>query len=135
MLTEIIDSVVNALRGNGADEVYSAFDAKPVEKKNHGIFTTVGISAFESTTPIYTYNMIYLPFKAEIEINVTAPAQFSAEELYSFYDSSIQPAVHELEGLSCSLKKLTLRFDSNVQRLVLCVKLSAGGMTKIERSR
>ena len=78
MLTEIIDSVVNALRGNGADEVYSAFDAKPVEKKNRGIFTTVGISAFESTTPIYTYNMIYLPFKAEIEINVTAPAQVSA---------------------------------------------------------
>ncbi len=135
MLTEIIDSVVNALRGNGADEAYSAFDAKPVEKKNHGIFTTVGISAFESTTPIYAYNMIYLPFKAEIEINVTAPAQFSAEKLYSFYDSSIQPAVHELEGLSCSLKKLTLRFDSNVQRLVLCVKLSAGGVTKIERSR
>ena len=134
MLKDIIDSVAEALSESGVDEVYSAFDAIPIDNKSKSFFTTVGISAFESSVPIYTYFMIYLPFKAELEINVTAPKNISMEQLYSYYDEKIQPVVHRLEGLSCSVKKLSLRYDTNVQRLVLCARLSASGMTKFERS-
>lgn len=134
MLKNIIENVMTTLRLNGAYEVYSAFDAIPAERKSNGVFTTVGIGSFESSTPIYSLSATYVPFRAEIEINVTAPENFSSADLYEYFDLRIQPAIHSFENLSCCLKKLSLRYDTNIQRLVLCVKLSAGGITRIERS-
>jgi len=134
MLKNIIDNVITSLHLSGAYEVYSAFDAIPTDRKNKGIFVTVGIGSFESSMPIYSLSATYVPFKAEIEINVTAPENFSSADLYEYFDLRILPAIHKPEKLSCCLKKLSLRYDTNVQRLVLCVKLSAGGITRIERS-
>ena len=39
-----------------------------------------------------------------------------------------------MSGLTCRLTKMSVKFDSNIRRLVLTVKLAASGITKIERS-
>ena len=67
MLKENLDSIKEKLRQAGVTNVYSAFDALPVEKKGE-VFTVVGIGAFETSKPVYSQFNVYLPFKTEIEV-------------------------------------------------------------------
>ncbi len=134
MLTDIIDSIVTNLGNSGVSPVYSAFDAVKINEKNNGLFTVVGLSSFESDTPIYSQYTIFFPFKAEIEIKITAPENCSLAQIYSYYDEHIDPVISDMSGLSCKLSGISAKFDSNIQRLVLTVKLSANGISKHERS-
>ena len=134
MLKDIIDSVVDKLKGSGVESVYSAFDAKSVEGKGRGILTVVGIGSFESSTPIFTQYSIYLPFKTEIEIKVTAPDGGTMEQLYNYYDENIGSVIMGMTGLNCTIKKFTVKFDSNIQRLVLTACFAANGISKTERN-
>ena len=134
MLNTIISRVARELRAFGSDPVYSAFDAIPAEKKPKGIYTVVGIESFESTAPVYSPYIVYIPFKADTSVKVTAPPEIPLSSLYDYYSSKTAVAIGELSGLSCSLKKLSVKYDSNTSRLVLTAVLSAGGITRIERS-
>ena len=134
MLRDIIQDIISRLRAQDVTDVYSAFDANAVERKGKGFFTVVGISAFESSAPIYSPYTVYVPFKAEVEINVTAPENYSMVQLYGYYDENISKVVGDMSGLTCRLTKMSIKFDSNIRRLVLTVKLAASGITKIERS-
>lgn len=134
MLTEIIEDIMDKLTDAGVQYVYSAFDARSAERKSRNYFTVVGISSFESSQPIYSPYTVYIPFKAELELSVTAPGCFSMEDLYSYYDTNIAPVVFDMSGLTCRLNKMSLKFDNNIQRLVICVKLAASGISKRERS-
>jgi hypothetical protein len=58
----------------------------------------------------------------------------SADELCTYYQRDIEPVLLSMTDLECSLKKLSLKFDSNIQRLVLNVKADICGITRIERS-
>ena len=69
-----------------------------------------------------------------MEINVTAPENYSMVQLYSYYDEKISAVVGDMSGLTCNLSKMSITFDTNIQRLVLTAKLSASGITKTERS-
>lgn len=133
MLNSIIGQVCSELRAFGAEPVYSSFDAVPVTKKESGIYTIVGIESFSTTASVYSQYIVYIPFSAGISIKVTAPPDCSLEKLYSYYSSKVAPAVSELTGLSCRLKNLSVKFDSNLCRLVLTVLLDAEGITRIER--
>lgn len=132
MLKEILDSIVSQFTEKGVQNVYSAFDAYPVEKKG-GIFTIIGIGAFETAPPIYSQFSIYLPFKTEFEINVTGTKNMSMQAIYTYYCDNIEPVLKSMTDMNCSLRKMTVRFDSNIQRLVLTIKLSASGMDRTER--
>lgn len=134
MMREILNGIIEKLVKSGADHVYSAFDAKAVAGKGSGIFTVVGISSFETTSPIYSPYMVYIPFKTELEISITAPEDYSLFRLYDYYDEKIAPAVFELSGLTCELSGMSVKFDSNIGRLVMKVLISARGITKLERS-
>ncbi|MBP5580181.1 MAG: hypothetical protein J6X85_00055 [Ruminococcus sp.] len=134
MLKDIIDNIIERLSENHVSPVYSAFDGRALERKGRGFFTVVGISSFESSTPIYSQYMVYLPFRSEIELNVTAPESSSMEELYEYYDNNIAPVMLDMSGMTCSLSSMSIRSDSNIGRLVLTVKLRVSGITKYERS-
>lgn len=133
MLRQIITSAVNALTGAGVPQVYSSFDSIPVERKSRGIFTVVSIGAFESSTPVYSAYTMYLPFKAEIVINITAPEKWSMDKLYTYFDSTTAPALTSLAGMTSRISGITIKHDSNIDRFVLSVKLGVSGITKIER--
>ena len=134
MLREIIDDIIEKLAENLVSPVYSAFDARALDRKGSSFFTIVGINSFESSQPIYSQYKVYIPFKAEIELTVAAPDSFSMAELYDYYDTNIAPVVFEMSGLTCTLSRMSVKFDSNIQRLVLCVRLAASGITSTERS-
>ena len=133
MLRDIIDDIIEKLAEKHVYPVYSAFDGRALAQKGKGFFTVVGISAFESSAPIYSEYVVYLPFKSEIELTVTAPKSSSAVKLYEYYDSDIAPVIFDMAGLTCSLSKMSIKFDTNIQRLVLSVKLRVSGITKFER--
>ena len=134
MLKDIIDDIIEKFEEKEVSSVYSAFDGRSIERRGRSFFTVVGISGFESSQPIYSPYKVYIPFKAEIELNVTAPENSSVEALYEYYDRNIATVVFDMSGLTCRLSKMSVKFDSNIQRLVLCIRLAAGGITKIERS-
>lgn len=134
MIREIINDIIAKFRACDIDAVYSSFDAVDISKKEKDIFTVVGIDGFESFSPIYSPYYIYIPFKADIGIRVTAPHGTSADDIYRFYDENIEPVISDMSGLTCSLSKMSIKFDSNIQRLVLTAVLSASGITKTERS-
>lgn len=134
MLTDIINAAVTALRSCGAGEVYSAFDAYPTELKSRGFFTVVGTGGLEYCTPIYSYSTVFIPFRAKLEISVTAPENSSMTSLYEYFDSKIAPAADQLSDLSGRLTKLSLKHDSNIGRLVLTAEMSVSGVRHVERS-
>lgn len=131
MLETIINAVKAKLEENGADRVYSAFDNVPMESRKGGIFTVVDISSFESSAPIYSLYMVYIPYRAETEIRVTAPENCSMTDIYRYYDKFIGAAA---AGSNGSLKGMTVKFDSNIRRLVLTARLSLSGIIRSERS-
>lgn len=134
MLREIIDDIIEKLGENLVSPVYSAFDARALDRKGSSFFTIVGINSFESTQPIYSQYKVYIPFKAEIELTVAAPESFSMAELYDYYDTNIVPVVFDMSGLTCTLSRMSVKFDNNIRRLVLCVRIAASGITSAERS-
>lgn len=134
MLSKIIKTVSDGLISGGVFPVYNAFDNVLLEKKCKGIFTIVEISSFESSSPIYSPYTVFLPFKAEVTIKATAPQDYPIETLYSFYDEKVSPAINKLTGLNGSLKDLSIKYDSNINRLVLSAKLLTSGITRVERN-
>ena len=133
MLKDILDSIVSKFTEKEVENVYSAFDAYPVEKKGE-LFTVVGIGAFETAPPIYSQFTVYLPFKTEIEVNTTAKRDMSMVELYNYYCDNIEPVIMDMADMNCTVRKMAVRYDSNIQRLVMTVKFEASGMSKMERS-
>ena len=133
MLRELINDITSKLSENGVTPVYSAFDAVPVSRKGSGFFTVVGIGSYESSTPIYSPYTVFLPFRTEIEISITAPENYSMIQLYDYYDEKVGPVVADMSGMTCRLSRMSVKFDSNIQRLVLKAGLSASGITKIGR--
>ena len=133
MLNTLIETMKTALLRAGASPVYSAFDAVRTDRKEKGIYTIVGVDSFESFTPVYTPYVAYLPFRADVSVKITAPPDMPLETLYDYYSGKVADAFDEFMGLTSSLKKLTVKFDSNIGRLVLSAVLSTGGVTRIER--
>lgn len=134
MLETIINAVKAKLQECGAHPVYSAFDNVPIERRDKGIFTVVDISSFESSAPIYSLYTVYIPYKAETEIRIIAPEHCSMTDIYRYYDKFIGEAAAGLYGLNGSLRGMTVKFDSNIRRLVLTAKLSLSGIIRSERS-
>jgi hypothetical protein len=134
MLREIIDDIIEKLAEKQVAPVYSAFDARSLDRKGSSFFTIVGINSFESSQPIYSQYKVYIPFKSEIELTVAAPDSCSMTELYDYYDTDIEPVIFDMSGLTCTLAKMSVKFDNNIQRLVLSVRIAASGITSAERS-
>ena len=133
MLKTIINSIIDELEAADVENVYSAFDAYTIENKGD-IFTIIGIGAFETAPPVYTMAYAYIPFSAEVDINVTAPQSMTMENLYDYYADNIESVLLNMTDMRYTLKKMSVKFDSNIQRLVLNVKLETGGITKLERN-
>lgn len=134
MIGNITGLIVDKLSEVCEGAVYSSFDAVSLRRKEKGIFTVVGMSAFESMKPIYSKYTVYVPFTAEAEIKVTAPESWSMLSLYNYYEQKLEPAILSFSDLNFKVKGAAIKPDSNIQRLVLTVTVSVSGVNKIERS-
>lgn len=133
MIDSIIREIIEKLSQNGITQVYSAFDAVSVERKSRDFFTVVGLSSFELQTPIYSAFTIFMPYKADVDINVTAPESYPMQKLYEYFSDSVKPAVMEITGMNCLIKKISMKHDSNINRFVLTARLSVSGIDRLER--
>ncbi len=131
-MIEVINAIKQELAESGAENVYSAFDALPVLSKGR-FFTVIGMKNFECSTPVYSQYTIYMPFRAEIEIKILAPESSTMEEVCDYYENSIGGVISGLSGLSSHISGMSVKQDKNINRLVLTVTFSAGGMKKIDR--
>ena len=134
MINSIIDEVVEKLSANGLKDVYSAYDAVPVERKSRNFYTIIGLDTFESQQPIYSPATVFMPYKAEIYINVTAPESYSMQKLYEYFSGNIKPVIMENSGLDFYIKKVSMKHDTQISRLVLTAKISVTGIEKYERN-
>lgn len=133
MIDSIIKEIIKTISGNGKLPVYSGFDTLSVERKNRDFFTVVSLNSFELQTPVYSEFIIFVPYKADIDINVTAPESSPLQKLYEYFSDNIKPAVIEISGMNCSIRKISIKHDSNINRFVLTARLSVSGIDRIER--
>lgn len=131
-MMDIINRIKQELTKNGTEDVYSAFDAIPVSSKGN-FFTIIGFRNFESLTPIYSQYTIYIPFRAELEITVTAPKNVTMEEIYNYYEIKIGKIIDSICGLTNNIYRMSVKPDNSINGFILSVGLSLEGMKKIER--
>lgn len=131
-MIDIINRIKQELAENGTEDVYSAFDAVPVSSKGD-FFTVIGFRNFESLTPIYSQYIVYIPFRAELEITVTAPKDATMEEIYNYYKMKIGGIIDSICGLTNNICRMSVKPDNSIKRFILSVGLSLEGMKKIER--
>lgn len=134
MLKTIIDKLTEELKNNGVENVYTCFDNVPINKKGNGIFTVAGVDSFESSSPIYSKYVVYLPFKSEAAITLIAPQDYTMAELYDYFDKNVLPIIKNTGSMTCTLRNLTMKNDANINRMTLKMRLSVSGISRIERS-
>ena len=134
MINSIIKEIIEKLSAKGLKEVYSTYDAVPLERKSRNFFTVIGLDTFESQQPIYSPETVFIPYKAEIFINVTAPESYSMRKLYEYFSGNIKPVIMENSGLDFYIKKVSMKHDTQVSRLVLTAEISVTGIEKYERN-
>lgn len=133
MLKNIIDEVKQHLTDAGLKNVYSAFDAVPTERKG-SCFTVVGVKSFSADTPLYAPFVVYFPFRAEVEVTMLAPGNWSMERLYEVFCEKAEPALLEMSGMKTRLASLSLKPDSNLSRMTLRAVMDVSGTRRMERS-
>lgn len=131
-MRDILNEVRAALEKRGNDRVFFAFDTISSNYKGE-IYTLLGIKSYEAMTPVYSQYTVFMPFKAEIEITVSAPQLTSMASLYSHFEEKIKPAIDDISGLSSRLCRLSIKQDSNLKRFLLTAGFSTGGVRRIER--
>lgn len=131
-MRDLLDLFKEALNDAGNENVYLAFDALPVREKGR-FFTVLGIKSFEASSPVYSQYTVFMPFNAEVEINVYAPESQTMRLLLRHFELYVMPAVDSLAGLTTHISRYNMKHDSNLKRLVLTVGVSVSGIRRIER--
>lgn len=134
MIDTIINNIRNSLVSSDYNAVYSAFDSIPYYSKNNGFSTYIDIPEFETHTPVYALNTVFIPFSAVAEISVNAPADCSAESLFSFFSEYILPRLNDSDYHIYEVKKITLRPDTNIKKLVLKYSFRIDGIFRKENT-
>lgn len=134
MLKYIIEQLSAELKDCGVKEVYTAFDNIPADSKGGEPYTVVSVEGFESTAPIYTDSYLYIPFKADACISLVAPRSVTMAQLYDRFDREILPVVEKIGSMKCTLKNLTMKYDTNMRKTVLKMRLCVSGLSRLERS-
>lgn len=133
MTADIINIIKERLDEKGVENVFTFFDGEHISCKGREIYTLIGINGMESFPPIYSEFIVYFPFKADIEIKITAPENSPLETLYNYFDDNIEPVICEMSSLGSCMTKFTFRHDSNIRRLVLTAVFTVNGIVKNER--
>lgn len=136
MLKTVTDAVTSALRNAGITEVYTAFDNIPVKGKggSNGLFAVVSAGALKTSAPLYSPYTVFVPFEAEAELSLLAPLKTGLYSLFCCFEEAVLPALTAPDGPCISVKGITAGRDSNLSRLVMKIKLSVSGISRIERS-
>ena len=134
MLKTIVEKIHTELVSNGVENVYTCFDNIPISSKGSGIFTVVGVEEIESSAPIFSQYTIFLPFKAVASISLIAPKNFTMAQIYQYWDDNIIPLIRNISSLTCGIKSISIKPDSNINKLTLKVKLSVSGNHQMTRS-
>lgn len=134
MLRTVLDRISQELENSGAENIYTSFDYIPIEKKGKDIFVVAGVENYESSAPIYSEYSIFLPFKSAASISLIAPQSTPMVKLYDYFDSIILPALKNMNSLTCSLSDVSMKNDTNINRMVLKARFRVSGISRLERS-
>lgn len=133
MIDTLINNIRNSLISSDYKDVYSAFDSIPYYSKNNNVISTyVNIPEFETHTPVYALNTVFIPFSAVAEISVNAPADCSAENLFAFFSEYILPKLNDSDYHIYEVRKITLKPDTNIRKLVLKYNFRIEGIFRKE---
>ncbi len=133
MLNKIISVINNTLKEAGAENVCSAFDCRSLEQKGRKTLVVTSVDKLECSTPVFTEYFVYMPFRADVGITLAAPLSEDSGRLFDYFERVIAPAFGSLGSLDCRLTAVSVKKDSNINRLVLKAVYSAKGIQKTER--
>ena len=125
-MRKFLQGLVGRLRICGIGEVYSSFDALPVEKKSHSRFTVIGIDGASTGEAYPVENGIAYPFTMQLRAELLTPMTVAAEDAVYFFFEKLLPVLVE-EGF------LPLKFDAGMPKTDLRLgKLVYGGTFRLQ---
>lgn len=133
MINTIIQNIKNVIMTDDYKSVYSSFDNIPYYNKNKEIATYIGMKEFQTRKTVYSLNTIFIPFSAIAEISVTAPLDSSAENLLEFFDKNIMEKLNNSIYHNPEIKKLAIKPDTNIKKLVLQCEFNISGIFRKEK--
>lgn len=120
-MEEIYQQMLGRLRNSGISEVYPAFDAVPVQKKSHSLFTVLSMQNMQFGDAYPAEGGAVYPFTANFRADLLTPMTADPQETMQLFFSEIVPA---LLGTDC----VFLRFDAEPPRVDLKLqKMVFGG--------
>ncbi|MDE5946633.1 MAG: hypothetical protein K2G63_04930, partial [Oscillospiraceae bacterium] len=81
---------------------------------------------------VYSVDTIFIPFSAIVEISVTDSLNSPAENLFEFFNKNILSRLNNSIYNYPEIKKLVIKPDTNLKRLVLQCEFNISGIFRKE---
>lgn len=133
MLKEIVEQVIDCIKGSDIKEVFPTYDGLLLEHQGRELVTFVGINGLSAGQPVYSSDKIYCPFTADILVKVTVPQYCNSYMLYDFFCDTVLSRLVESELIYQGIKSVSIRYDSNINRLALDGIVRLSGIFSMER--
>lgn len=134
MINTVISQIINCIKGEDVNYVFSAFGNQPIENMPKKIVTIVGIDSLNLKKPVHSQGHICFPFEACADISIKAPQRYGASELYDFFSSIVLERLASSTFICDEVKVLSLKSEKSFGEIALNTKIQLSGICSFERS-
>jgi hypothetical protein len=113
-MEKLLEDMLNALRDALGKEIYTAFDAVPLQNKNER-FTVLGLEAVHFDAPFPAAEGACYPFTADFRVTVYAPMLTGAAVCENYFFNTVIPVM--LEAGCSHMESSTAAADVRLQKI------------------
>lgn len=117
-MQEILQKLLERLRGCGLGEVCTSFDALPVEQKSHKCFTVIGMQEVKSGEGYPLAQGAAYPLSLRIRVDLLTPMTEPPQKSQHLFFEKIVPAMAQEECCLCSFDAGVPKPDLRLRKLV-----------------
>lgn len=117
-MEQMYQMMMDRLHSCGITEVYTAFDAVPVEKKSRAMFTVLSLQNVQFGEAYPAKDGAVYPFTAEFRADLLTPMNIDPQGTMKFFFSKIVPAMLGSDCLFTGFDTALPRVDLKLRRMV-----------------
>ncbi len=117
-MQELYRTVLERLQSSGIREVYTSFDAVPVEKKSHKLFTVISVQQVEFGDAFPASGGAVYPFTAEFHVDLLSPMLADPQDAAQFFFRKIVPAMLGADCVFLKFDAQSPKIDLKLERMV-----------------
>lgn len=117
-MQELYRMVLERLQNSGIREVYTSFDAVPVEKKSRRLFTVISVQKMEFGDAFPARNGAVYPFTAELRVDLLTPMLEVPQDTVRYFFERIVPAMLGADCVFLKFDAQSPKIDLKLERMV-----------------